>query len=79
MTNLGSTVDVRAFAPGRARLWRFIGPASLISVGYMDPGNWATDLEGGARFGYQHRVDDAGLCQAYEFTAARVQADARCW
>ena len=53
MTNLGSTVDVRAFAPGRARLWRFIGPASLISVGYMDPGNWATDLEGGARFGYQ--------------------------
>ena len=53
MTDLGSTVDVRAFAPGRARLWRFIGPASLISVGYMDPGNWATDLEGGARFGYQ--------------------------
>ena len=53
MTDLGSTVDVRAFSPGRARLWRFIGPASLISVGYMDPGNWATDLEGGARFGYQ--------------------------
>lgn len=53
MTDLGFTVDVRAFAPGRARLWRFIGPASLISVGYMDPGNWATDLEGGARFGYQ--------------------------
>ena len=53
MTDLGCTVDVRTFAPGRARLWRFIGPASLISVGYMDPGNWATDLEGGARFGYQ--------------------------
>src|SRR5229473_2029987 len=31
----------------------FSGPAYLISVGYMDPGNWATDLEGGARFGYQ--------------------------
>jgi manganese transport protein len=29
-----------------------IGPAVLVSVGYMDPGNWATDLEGGARFGY---------------------------
>ncbi|MET0390562.1 MAG: Nramp family divalent metal transporter, partial [Polyangiales bacterium] len=29
------------------------GPAALVSVGYMDPGNWATDLEGGARFGYQ--------------------------
>src|SRR6266536_4359737 len=38
-------------------LWRrafaFAGPAYLVSVGYMDPGNWATDLEGGARFGYQ--------------------------
>jgi manganese transport protein len=31
---------------------RFLGPALLVSVGYMDPGNWATDLEGGARFGY---------------------------
>jgi manganese transport protein len=30
----------------------FTGPAYLVSVGYMDPGNWATDLEGGARFGY---------------------------
>src|SRR5579863_6660857 len=30
----------------------FGGPAYLVSVGYMDPGNWATDLEGGARFGY---------------------------
>src|SRR3981081_2869736 len=38
-------------------MWRlffaFSGPAYLVSVGYMDPGNWATDLEGGARFGYQ--------------------------
>ena len=31
----------------------YIGPAYLVSVGYMDPGNWATDLQGGARFGYQ--------------------------
>jgi len=35
------------------RMFAFAGPAYLISVGYMDPGNWATDLEGGARFGYQ--------------------------
>src|SRR5258708_15873584 len=35
------------------RLFAFTGPAYLVSVGYMDPGNWATDLEGGARFGYQ--------------------------
>jgi manganese transport protein len=34
------------------RLLAFLGPAYLVSVGYMDPGNWATDLEGGARFGY---------------------------
>ncbi len=34
------------------RILAFAGPAYLISVGYMDPGNWATDLEGGARFGY---------------------------
>ncbi len=40
-----------------ASVWRrmlaFAGPAYLISVGYMDPGNWATDLEAGARFGYK--------------------------
>jgi manganese transport protein len=34
------------------RLFAFIGPAYLVSVGYMDPGNWATDLAGGSRFGY---------------------------
>src|SRR5262249_29958867 len=35
------------------RLLAFSGPAYLVSVGYMDPGNWATDLAGGARFGDQ--------------------------
>ncbi|HEU0124255.1 MAG TPA: Nramp family divalent metal transporter [Bryobacteraceae bacterium] len=35
------------------RLAAFAGPAYLVSIGYMDPGNWATDLEGGSRFGYQ--------------------------
>ena len=40
-------------APGRWRMLRFCGPAVMVSVGYMDPGNWATNLEGGARFGYQ--------------------------
>lgn len=40
---------------GRSRLRKFFafaGPAYLVSVGYMDPGNWATDLAGGAKFGY---------------------------
>ncbi len=34
------------------RFFAFAGPAYLVSVGYMDPGNWATDIEGGSRFGY---------------------------
>ncbi len=34
------------------RLLAFMGPAYIVSVGYMDPGNWATDLAGGATFGY---------------------------
>src|ERR1700740_2287749 len=45
------TVPVAHKNPLR-RLFAFLGPAYLVSVGYMDPGNWATDLEGGARFGY---------------------------
>ncbi|MGA3286150.1 MAG: Nramp family divalent metal transporter [Bacteroidota bacterium] len=35
------------------RFFAFAGPAYLVSVGYMDPGNWATDIEGGSRFGFQ--------------------------
>ena len=35
------------------RILSFFGPAYLISVGYMDPGNWATDLQGGSQFGYK--------------------------
>src|SRR5688572_20304514 len=38
---------------GFKRFLAFSGPAYLVSVGYMDPGNWATDLEAGARFGYR--------------------------
>jgi manganese transport protein len=34
------------------RLLAFVGPGYLVSVGYMDPGNWATDLAGGSKFGY---------------------------
>jgi len=35
-----------------SKLIAFVGPAYLISVGYMDPGNWATDIAGGSKFGY---------------------------
>src|SRR5512133_2325414 len=42
--------------PPDAGFWRklfaFAGPGYLVAVGYMDPGNWATDLAGGARYGY---------------------------
>jgi manganese transport protein len=42
--------------PHGASFWKkmlaFAGPGYLVAVGYMDPGNWATDLAGGARFGY---------------------------
>src|SRR3954466_371912 len=42
---------------GQVSFWKrmlaFAGPAYLVSVGYMDPGNWATDIEAGARFGYK--------------------------
>jgi manganese transport protein len=53
MNDLAHSVDIRTLAPGPRRLWHFLGPAGMISVGYMDPGNWATDLSAGARFGYQ--------------------------
>src|SRR5687767_1629155 len=39
--------------PGWRRILSFFGPAYLVSVGYMDPGNWATDLAGGSQFGYK--------------------------
>ncbi len=38
---------------GWRKILAFFGPAYLVSVGYMDPGNWATDLAGGSQFGYQ--------------------------
>src|SRR5688572_33153975 len=34
------------------KIFAFFGPAYLVSVGYMDPGNWATDIAGGSQFGY---------------------------
>lgn len=45
------SVDVTS-QKGWRRLFAFMGPAYLVSVGYMDPGNWATDIAGGSQFGY---------------------------
>src|SRR5882762_2800230 len=48
-----SSVEVPHHEAGFWEQWRaFVGPAILVSVGYMDPGNWGTDLQGGARFKY---------------------------
>jgi manganese transport protein len=48
-----SSVEVPHHEAGFWRQWRaFVGPAILVSVGYMDPGNWGTDLQGGAEFKY---------------------------
>ena len=48
-----SSIQVPHHQAGFWQQWRaFVGPAILVSVGYMDPGNWGTDLEGGARFKY---------------------------
>jgi manganese transport protein len=53
LAEVHGSVNVPQTAGMVKRLLAFVGPAYLVSVGYMDPGNWATDLEGGARFGYQ--------------------------
>ena len=53
LEGLHGTVSVPPEQAGFWRQWRaFVGPAILISVGYMDPGNWGTDLAGGAQFKY---------------------------
>ena len=53
LEGLHSTVSVPHQQAGFWEQWRaFVGPAILISVGYMDPGNWGTDLQGGAQFKY---------------------------
>ncbi len=48
-----SSIEVPHYQAGFWQQWRaFVGPAILVSVGYMDPGNWGTDLQGGAQFKY---------------------------
>ncbi|MCK9403569.1 MAG: Nramp family divalent metal transporter [Chitinophagaceae bacterium] len=53
LSEVHESVDTTAPRKGWRRILAYIGPAYLVSVGYMDPGNWATDLQGGAQFGYQ--------------------------
>ncbi len=46
------TVPIRNTGSWARRAMAFVGPGYLVSVGYMDPGNWATSIAGGAQFGY---------------------------
>jgi len=53
LEGMHSTVEVPRHEAGFWEQWRaFVGPAILVSVGYMDPGNWGTDLQAGAQFKY---------------------------
>jgi len=52
LSEVNQSVDVTSIKSPWKRFFAFLGPAYLISVGYMDPGNWATDITGGSKFGY---------------------------
>jgi manganese transport protein len=53
LSEVHGTVDVNHPGSRWKQLFSFFGPAYLVSVGYMDPGNWATDIAGGSQFGYR--------------------------
>ncbi len=53
LSEVHGSVDTTRQKKGWRRILSFFGPAYLVSVGYMDPGNWATDLAGGSQFGYK--------------------------
>lgn len=53
LSEVHQTIDTTKYTSRWKKILSFFGPAYLISVGYMDPGNWATDLAGGSQFGYK--------------------------
>lgn len=53
LSEVNESVDTSKVQGYWKKLLSFLGPAYLVSVGYMDPGNWATDLAGGSQFGYK--------------------------
>jgi manganese transport protein len=52
LSEVYNSVDTTIPKKGLRKIFSFLGPAYLISVGYMDPGNWATDIEGGSTYGF---------------------------
>jgi manganese transport protein len=53
LSEVHESVNVDSKLSFGKKLMAFIGPAYMVSVGYMDPGNWATDIAGGSKYGYQ--------------------------
>jgi manganese transport protein len=52
LSEVNSTIRVPSQASWGRKMLAFVGPGLMVAVGYMDPGNWATDLAGGAKYGY---------------------------
>ena len=52
LSDVHRSIAVRSGAGTMRKLAAFLGPGYLVAVGYMDPGNWATSLAGGSKFGY---------------------------
>src|ERR1700712_3085905 len=53
LSEVHGSIDTTHKKKGWKKIISFLGPAYLVSVGYMDPGNWATDIAGGSAFGYK--------------------------
>src|SRR5215831_11741282 len=52
LSEVFGTIATRPHGSTWKKLLAFLGPGYLVAVGYMDPGNWATSLAGGSKFGY---------------------------
>jgi len=52
LSQVHASIPVSATASWGRKMLAFVGPGLMVAVGYMDPGNWATDLAGGAKYGY---------------------------
>ena len=52
LSEVHGSIKVDSSMSFKRKLLAFSGPAYMVSVGYMDPGNWATDIAGGSQFGY---------------------------
>ena len=52
LSDVHRSIAVRTGGPTWRKAAAFVGPGYLVAVGYMDPGNWATSLAGGSKFGY---------------------------